>query len=102
MSNQGYYNQGPPQQQYPPQAYQQGGYPQQGFPPQQAGYQQGPPMQQQAAHVVEDVSVSVSLHCAAAVSAKRAAKLALIVPSAAKDAVKHETNYTTPNTTTRS
>lgn len=29
------------------QAYQQGGYPQQGFPPQQAGYQQGPPMQQQ-------------------------------------------------------
>ncbi|KAH9217241.1 hypothetical protein DL95DRAFT_444865, partial [Leptodontidium sp. 2 PMI_412] len=55
-----------------------------------------------AAHVVEDVSVSVSLHCAAAVSAKRAAKLALIVPSAAKDAVKHETNYTTPNTTARS
>jgi len=51
--------------------------------------------------VVEDVSVSVLLHCAAAVSAKRVVKLALIVPNAARDAVKHEIDYTSKNTTAR-
>ncbi|KAG4414619.1 hypothetical protein IFR04_012225 [Cadophora malorum] len=104
MSNQGYYNQGPPQQ--PPNAYggyQQGGYAPQ-YPPQQGGYQQGPPMQQhlhlskREAHAVEVVSVSVWPHCAVAVSAKKVARRALIVPSAVKDAAKNGNYDTTPTT----
>merc|ERR1711977_330657 len=48
------------------------------------------------AHAVEDVSVSVWPHCAVAVSAKKVARRALIVPSAVKDAAKNGTYDTTP------
>ncbi|KAK0127804.1 hypothetical protein ONS96_007309 [Cadophora gregata f. sp. sojae] len=123
MSNEGYYNQGqnqgsnqwpnqgpnqgPPQQWGPQQPYapqQQWGPqpPQPAYPHPQQGY--GQQYSQQPKHgrqsrrtaPLQDVSVSVWPPCAAAVSAKKAVKPALIVLSAAKDAAKYEINNTTP------